>query len=789
MNKRILAVFSTLIVVGLSLQMAWAQAKQNVDIGIVIDGVIEGAAENLAILKGELSSLLGSKYNVRIAADNVLNAGWSADNALAYYKQLQRNRNVDMIFGFGIITSTVIATEKAYTKPVILLGLLNPEVQSGVSSTQKSSQVKNLNYILVNRSIERDIDTFYSIYPYTKIGIVFFGEFLKTAPISDAGLRATMAQNNTTYKTLPIDRGIDDVLNNLDDIDAVYLGQLGKFEGAKKIELIEELNSRRIPTFGFSVKDAANGALAAMTPAENLPKIFRRMALNLEAYLEGKELANLPVHLDFEEKLTINMATAQKVNVSPDFTILTQATLLNEFVDKNARMRNLKDVLLEAVERNLDLKVQALAVKSSEKDVSLAWSNYLPTVTAGATGVVVDKDRAESSFGSVAERTLSGSASLQQVILSEQAIANVTIQKHRLEASEQSREQIKLDIMLEAGESYINILSAQSYVKLRQENLNRIRKNLDIARQREVIGYSSRSDVYRWESELATETGELIEAKNNLRLTKIQLNRLLHHPLDENFNVTETVVENSEWNTYADFKKYVRNQRLMQQLSRILIDEALRNSTEIKQIDASIAALQRSRQSIQRQRFVPVLGLAAELEHTFAREGAGTNAIGPTGQPLEEPEDTRWNVGVSASLPLFKGGEIWHQSEQTQIEIRKLEQQKANLMQSLEANVRAKVLDLGLSVANLDLAKRSAEFAVKSFDMVQDAYSKGSVSIVELTDAQTNALNAELAAINSEYNYHANLLRTQRAMSHFLITKSDDDARRFSQQIMDALGK
>ena len=121
--------------------MAWAQAKQNVDIGIVIDGVIEGAAENLTILKGELSSLLGSKYNVRIAADNVLNAGWSADNAW---------------------------------------------------------------------------------------------RVLKTAPISDAGLTATMAKNNTTYKTLPIDRGIDDVLNNLDDIDAVYLGQLGKFEGAKK---------------------------------------------------------------------------------------------------------------------------------------------------------------------------------------------------------------------------------------------------------------------------------------------------------------------------------------------------------------------------------------------------------------------------------------------------------------------------------------------------------------------------------------------------------------------------
>jgi len=340
--------------------------------------------------------------------------------------------------------------------------------------------------------------------------------------------------------------------------------------------------------------------------------------------------------------------------------------------------------------------------------------------------------------------------------------------------------------MLEAGEAYFNILAAQTFVDLQKKNLDRSKKNLEISKQREAVGYSSRSDVYRWESQLAAETKSLIEAKNSLRLAKVQLNKLLHKPLDENFNVKENFADTGQFNVYDNFKSNVRNQRSMQVLTQFLIEEAKQKSTEIQQIDASIAALERSLKSIRRQRFIPVLGLVAEADYVFSRSGAGSDATGLYGQPIET-EDTQWYVGLSASLPLFKGGEIMHQSQQTRIEIMKLEQQKADLVQNIEMNVRAKVLDLALSVADLDLSRRSADFAGESYDMVQDAYSKGAVSIVELTDAQTNAFNAEQAAFNSVYDFHKNLLRTQRAISDFLITRSPAEIMEFSTRFKDYL--
>jgi outer membrane protein TolC len=258
--------------------------------------------------------------------------------------------------------------------------------------------------------------------------------------------------------------------------------------------------------------------------------------------------------------------------------------------------------------------------------------------------------------------------------------------------------------------------------------------------------------------------------------------------VDENFTVKDVSANDSRLNSFASFKEYVKNPRSMQMLIHFLTEEAKRNSYEIQQLDATISAIQRSLKSIKRQRYIPSMVLAAESDYFFSRSGAGSDVTGFTGQPIET-RDSQWFVGINASLPLFRGGEIWHSAEQTKIDIMNLEQQKKNLIQLIEVSVRATVRDLALSVANLDLSKQSADFAVKSYEMVQDAYSKGAVSIVELTDAQTNTLNAELAAFNAIYEFYKNLLRTQRAISDFLILKSSAEVTDFLLRFKDYLSQ
>ena len=51
---------------------------------------------------------------------------------------------------------------------------------------------------------------------------------------SDDLLFDVMEKNHTEFTLIPINNGIDEALQSLDGLDAVYLGFLGKFEGPEK---------------------------------------------------------------------------------------------------------------------------------------------------------------------------------------------------------------------------------------------------------------------------------------------------------------------------------------------------------------------------------------------------------------------------------------------------------------------------------------------------------------------------------------------------------------------------
>ena len=237
---------------------------------------------------------------------------------------------------------------------------------------------------------------------------------------------------------------------------------------------------------------------------------------------------------------------------------------------------------------------------------------------------------------------------IEQLIFSEQAMGNMSIQKYLLQASEYSYEKLKLDVILNVSGAYFNVLRAKIRRKIQQDNVALIKRNLEIARQREAVGYSGRSDVYRWESRLTAANTDLLAAKNDVELTKIQLNQLLNRPIDEAFVAQETTLSDSLYFSYlGSVREYIDTPKSLSIYTDFLIGEAIRNAPEINQIEASINALQRSLRSFELTRFVPTIGLGAEWQRVLSRSGTGSDVVGVN--PIDNP----WYVSLSASLPLF----------------------------------------------------------------------------------------------------------------------------------------
>jgi outer membrane protein len=73
----------------------------------------------------------------------------------------------------------------------------------------------------------------------------------------------------------------------------------------------------------------------------------------------------------------------------------------------------------------------------------------------------------------------------------------------------------------------------------------------------------------------------------------------------------------------------------------------------------------------------------------------------------------------------------------------------------------------GASNASIKQTNLAADAAKKSLDIVQDSYSQGLISIVELLDAQNATLIAQQMAANSVYDFLIDLMEVERVYGRF----------------------
>ena len=154
----------------------------------------------------------------------------------------------------------------------------------------------------------------------------------------------------------------------------------------------------------------------------------------------------IPVAFSDDQHLSINMATARMIGVSPPWAILNEAVLVQEERQDIRRKLNLSRVMTEAVRVNLDLEAKRRAIASGEQEAREAGADLLPHLHVSASALYIDEDRAKASFGQRAERTYGGSLELRQILFSEPVWANRSIQKRLQKGRELELEELRLEI-------------------------------------------------------------------------------------------------------------------------------------------------------------------------------------------------------------------------------------------------------------------------------------------------------------------------------------------------------
>jgi len=732
-------------------------------IGILADGPGARPFVPQQALEAEILSLTAGEFDVSFPAAKQLTGNWSSAGTSAALDKLLNDPEVDLVICVGVLSSQEAARREVLQKPVVATVTADPELQ-GFPLVKGVSGRRNFVYITNVRNIDDDLKLFKQAVRFSHVAVMVdqgvlagFGNF---SFIKADQLRSLLGIEITP---VPVGDSLEASVRAIPaDVDAVYVTPLLRFGDEGMQSLGNALIKRKLPSFSsYGISELNDGLLMATggRPEDDV-RLVRRIALNVQRILLGEDPGGIPVALQESRRLAINMRTAQAIGFAPRFAVLTEAEQL--FADETQQGAPI--TLLEAMNRsaqaNLGLQVAASDPLLAEEDVRSARSGLLPQFQLEAGATRIDADRALPGFQ--AEKSSDVEALGSQLIYGDDAWASYRISEYLASATDAAYRATILDTLQASGRAYLNVLRLTALEDVQRSNLEVTRTNLELARMRESIGFSGRSDVLRWESEIATARRLLINATASRRQSEDQLLQLLNLPQIKAVRPVDASVEQTlAMFSQPRFQALIDNAQTWETFQNFVVAEGLKNAPEIDRVEQQILAGERQVTAAQRRYWLPQFNLQGFVGRNIDRSGAGSDFAS------RGIDDESWQVGVNARLPVFNGGALRADLNRSRYALKQSRDRQSFAAQDVETRIRISMEQVGSSYSAIELTAEASRASIENLRIVMDAYSKGARSVTDLVNAQNNALFAELSAAQAKYIYLGDVINVLRESGDF----------------------
>jgi len=307
-------------------------------------------------------------------------------------------------------------------------------------------------------------------------------------------------------------------------------------------------------------------------------------------------------------------------------------------------------------------------------------------------------------------------------------------------------------------------------VNIQKDNLEVTRVNLEMAKLREKVGTSGPGEVYRWEIQMAGARQAVIGAQAVLKKAVMALNEVLQNSQEEEFDLDNfDLSKDSFYLNYVQMEPYIDNLRGYKIFKDFMVADTFEFSPEIRQIDGGIAAAERLLKSEKKRGKDPTVALQFNFTRTFKEWGTGDEKFVPPpfNSVFKIPDKNDSYIGLNVSLPVFEGRARTASIKQVNAEVLRLKAERDYLKDRLELNTRVALEDAKASFASINLANSRAEYAEKMLELVQNAYSRGAVSVLDLIDAQNAFLVAKEAAADAVFSFVKDFVYVCRAVGSY----------------------
>ncbi len=378
-----------------------------------------------------------------------------------------------------------------------------------------------------------------------------------------------------------------------------------------------------------------------------------------------------------------------------------------------ARAESLREALSAAYAYNPRLDAQRAFQRATDEDVARAMSGYRPTITGSADiGIERTDIRPSSTTDGVTKPRGYGVDFVQPIFSGFRTYNAVNEAEANVRAEREVLRDVERSVLLQAVTAYMDVVRDQELVRLNENNVNVLSRELKAAQDRFAVGEVTRTDVAQAEARRADAVSRLDAARANLRTSRGAYQLVVGHP-----------PSNLAWPGAPE--------RLLPPSMQEAIGVS---NNEDPLVVAALFREQAAKYTVERIRgeLLPTVQLEASYDDRF-----GTSRF------TDEVEST--TVVGRAIIPIYEGGDVYarvRQAKQNHIGVlQQIEQVRTEQTQ----NVVAAWSQLEAARAQLESDRVAVESNRVALQGVREEERVGQRTLLDV-------LNAELEYLNSQVN-------------------------------------
>ncbi len=392
-----------------------------------------------------------------------------------------------------------------------------------------------------------------------------------------------------------------------------------------------------------------------------------------------------------------------------------------------------------AMEHNVQILQSIVNQNNAELQYKMAKNAWLPTVSADASesfgfgqspsanGVYVSDNSSSTSFGISVGMPLFNGLNLYH-----QTKANSL----SLDASKKDLEAVKYDLKLLVMSYYMQVIYNKEIKAIAEKQLALTEEQYEKTQQLFELGKLPESDVYESAAQVATAKSSLVQADNNLMISKLDIVQALELESIEDFDVVSpeifTPVDSktipSQETTY-DFA--VVHQPKM---------EAANLRLEKSYIDVKAS----------KSAWYPSLSLFAGYSNGYYNYFSQSNNL-PFSEQIKN--NGRTSFGLRLNIPIFNAMQTKYNVERTKLSIENQEIAIQTTKKELKKEIQQAYYSAIAAQQKYNAAEETFQAAQIAYRYSNESFAAGRTTLLELNESKNRLFKSESESLQAKYEF------------------------------------